>query len=552
MKNFWKKNRSFMLHALILTVIFAVPFFFDGLRFGSDTAFHINRIESLYTAIRNRNFYPRVFLDQNYEYSYGSPLFYSVFFLYIPVLFRFLGISPVVSYKLFLLLCVFCSAWSVQVLISRFTSKRLPLFFGAALYLFNNLTFSDAFYRGALGEIMAFVFIPVLLLSFYEIFYEEGRRGYIRLILGFSALLQCHNLSFLLMCFLFVLVILFHIRSLTLKRILGILLCTGTAILLNAFFLFPMLEQLSLNIYRINTYFANTISGVSLKEMFDFHMDGPFALTCGPVMILMPVLYLFVKKERYITCSFLLSILCLVFSSNLIPWAKIPAASVLQWPGRFMIPMLACVSLTAAYAVSRLDKKQVTCALLGVLLIQTVYMDFCIISIGGPIRNDASPEQLKDVLYYQGEGAKDAAWYNMNEVSSPEYLIRDAGINYRENPRLILNKTTGNYPDIAGIWYNYIAFTPTEYGEYRIPYCYYRGYVAQVYIDWDYDRTIVTYPDLETGLTDFVLPEDIDLNREVVVSISYMSTGIQKASSLISAGSIILFLGYLIYTRKKA
>lgn len=93
------------------------------------------------------------------------------------------------------------------------------------------------------------------------------------LIIGFSGLLLAHNITFVLMCLFFLIVLIIEYKRIlnNYKMIINIMIATIISILLTAFFTFPMFEQLGLKLYCINYYF-NTDMVVSnhLIDLFQF------------------------------------------------------------------------------------------------------------------------------------------------------------------------------------------------------------------------------------------------------------------------------------------
>ena len=68
-----------IIFCLFVTAIFMIPTMDGMLRIGADTTFHVNRIIGLANAIENNDFFPKILFNQNYNFGYGSPMFYSIF-----------------------------------------------------------------------------------------------------------------------------------------------------------------------------------------------------------------------------------------------------------------------------------------------------------------------------------------------------------------------------------------------------------------------------------------------------------------------------------------
>ena len=548
MKSTLKKNCTILSFSLLLTLILAVPFFFSPLRFGADTTYHINRIYELAEAIRNHDFYPAILFAQNYHYGYGSPLFYSVFFLYLPALLVLLGVPSVIAYKLLIVLCTFCTVYFLQKLLSRFTDNKAALLFGGALAIYNNYYLSDVFYRGALGEIMAFAVMPFLLDCTYQIFYEEKQESWLSLIFGFAALFLSHNLSFLIFVFVFALLLLFHIKKWTAIKIGKLALSAVLTLCLLAFYLVPMYRQLTLGIYRVSHYVNSAMGGETLQSLTSFSMEYVYvSSTCGLLLLLCPLLYFFVKHDRFTTACQIIGYICLFLCTNLFPWDKFGFLSILQWPGRLMIPVIPLFAFTSGIAVSRLPQKKVSYVLLALTALYALYLGNGIFKYHGESHNTDSHEQLIDYKYYY-PNSTNIYWYNPNELSTPDYLLEDAAINYEMNARSVYRINDGYVANINNSYYNYLSFTPTEEGVYSIPYSYYLGYQIQVFTDGVYEKTVLPSANTETGLLN-VEVSDVKENQEYVVV--YRRAKIEKISFLLSGGTLLLLAAGTILMKKR-
>lgn len=85
--------------------------------------------------------------------------------------------------------------------IRNITRSEKSAWIMSILYTFATYRLTNLYYRAALGESLAMVFLPLLLWGAYEVFYGEERKWYL-LVLGISGVLESHVLSFE-MCLLF-------------------------------------------------------------------------------------------------------------------------------------------------------------------------------------------------------------------------------------------------------------------------------------------------------------------------------------------------------------
>ena len=106
-----EKSKEWIL-IFIMAVTIAVVTGFPYLNRGitghlGDMLYHMQRIESVKAALLSGQYPARVNPSFFYGYGYGSSLFYPDVFLLVPALLRILGISPLVTWKLFVVMIAF-------------------------------------------------------------------------------------------------------------------------------------------------------------------------------------------------------------------------------------------------------------------------------------------------------------------------------------------------------------------------------------------------------------------------------------------------------------
>ena len=80
------------------------PLFTDYLTQGHDMNFQLYRIEGIKDGLLSGQFPVRIHPTHANGYGYATPVLYPELFLYIPAVFRLMGMSVVGSFQLFLLL----------------------------------------------------------------------------------------------------------------------------------------------------------------------------------------------------------------------------------------------------------------------------------------------------------------------------------------------------------------------------------------------------------------------------------------------------------------
>ena len=193
-----KKNLIVLLFGtLLLTLVFMFPYLSNDLSLEHDTLFHLSRIEGLAQSFRSGKLFPDIYPLKNDGFGYASALFYCDLFLVPAALLYLSGFEVAIGYKVTIFLFTWLSGMSMALLLKKLRQNNLVCLFAALLYLFCNYRITDVYVRGALGEVIAMAFIPLILYGFIDLFLEDEPHIKV-LILGFTGVALSHNLTLLL------------------------------------------------------------------------------------------------------------------------------------------------------------------------------------------------------------------------------------------------------------------------------------------------------------------------------------------------------------------
>lgn len=371
------KNKDIIFNiliALVIALVFNMPYLIkDFLGIEHDTFFHLARIEGLATSIKEGNILPAIYPYKNNGFGYASPLFYSDFFLYIPSILYLLGLSLANSYKVCIFLFTFIAALSMLFLLSKISKNKLAIIIGTLAYTFSNYHISDVYVRGALGEVSAMMFLPLLLDGIYELLYKRTNKYYF-LTIGLIGLILSHNLSFLLGMVLLLIFVLINIKSINKRIFLNLFKGCFWAFLITLFYTVPMLEQVSyqemylhyygkhssLESYTIPfwKYFVNkTVFGYGENYQ---PLDKSMLVNVGWYLTFIPLLYIVIKKKnKFITSLLIAGYIFMILPSNIIPWKYLSILRILQFPWRLEIVAMLLLSVVVCYVIDNINYSKV-------------------------------------------------------------------------------------------------------------------------------------------------------------------------------------------------
>lgn len=154
-----------LLPILVLLLLSLFPLFdllHPGLPVTHDGQDHVARIANFYQNLKEGIVIPR--WAPNLNWGYGHPILMFLYPLpsYVASFFHFLGFSLVDSLKIVFGATFVFTGFAMYIWVRNFLDEKAALV-AAVLYLFAPYRFIDLYVRGAIGEHVAFVFLPLIL-----------------------------------------------------------------------------------------------------------------------------------------------------------------------------------------------------------------------------------------------------------------------------------------------------------------------------------------------------------------------------------------------------
>lgn len=263
-----KKKIQFEVTLHILAgIVLALSSVMIWMGYGQDIEFHAERIAAIAAEmkIHGPGIY-RIYSTVCEGYGYASPMFYGDIFLYLPAALTALGLGVGITFRLYLASIMAGAYLSMYFCVKAVWNKRTAVT-AAYLYAFSPILLADIFIRFAVGEAMAFVFIPIVLFGFYRIVLEpvHEKTDWIYLALGMSGLIFSHIISTVLTVILLALLCILNVKKLWKRKraIAGLALAALLTVGITAYFTLPMLEQMMHSkFYVINRQTSNLAGNV--------------------------------------------------------------------------------------------------------------------------------------------------------------------------------------------------------------------------------------------------------------------------------------------------
>lgn len=378
-------DNQIIVAALFGTILYSsVPLMNTFLAKTHDLYFHLSRIEGIVVAMQNGDFPMWINMSGEFFLGYSNPALYPQLFLYIPAFFAYFGMSLMNAYKLFVVIINVATAIiSYHCFKKIFNSKRIGLLTSIA-YTLCSYRLIDIYSRGAMGEMLSSVFLPICLYGMYEIC-VNNESNWIYLTIGITGVLSSHVLStvfvglYLATYFVILIPKMWHHKFI--KRIIALIKVGITTILINLYFIVPFLHYYLREPLRIFTRGSGeeaASNAAYLSQMFSTFVyadnnrgsietgstQGEMAISIGLLIPVCCIIFAFAsfcmrsiiiknsaaeKRERVNKCfdlgnyALFGTALAIYLSSDLFPWEKvdnIPILSILsgiQFPWRLLM-----------------------------------------------------------------------------------------------------------------------------------------------------------------------------------------------------------------------
>ncbi len=366
------------LGCILLIILSSLGFLTDFLMNGQKLNYQLIRIEALAQGISDVGlhlFSKPVWIDTMGN-SFG--LFYGDTFLYIPALLRLCGVSVQLSFQIFGVLINVVTVLLAYLVFSRLFDNVYTGLLGAALYSMSVYRMFLMYAETELGEILALVFVPVVIYAVAVLFYEKDAdrfdRAFLYLALGLSGIRRSHMVTFVLAVLTLIVILLINFRTWKSGRLwMQLGLAIVSFLLINASFFYDM--KLYLGVHAdVNPTAGMDIQtyGLQVAQLFmcfyqagtsrDFGGSGvnnAMPVGLGFVMLVMVLLFLYLalvygkeldaKKRRAAWQMTVLGLICAWLATLLFPWDSLRRSgeglghliSALQAPWHFLSMALA-------------------------------------------------------------------------------------------------------------------------------------------------------------------------------------------------------------------
>lgn len=446
-KKFWSTHWQYIV-VVIFGVILSVGIWGRALHVatGDDYAFHVTRLQSAAKGWANGQIVPQVDPDTLDGFGYAFNLFYGPLVTYVTAGVQALvGFWPV-AINIVLVLCVILSGLIMCRTMFKISKNPVLAMMIAAIYMASPYFLNNLYSRMAVGEVVAFVSAPILLLGLYQLTIRDKHAAR-NIAIAAALLVLSHSLSAMLFAIMAAVYVILNAKRIVnweniWRMVLGVVVALG----LTAFFTLPLLEAKMTGIYGIfdegysKVYFGanpqsmndhrlwpNQLMAVDYSTSDDDGLNGENDLALGVIVWIGLLGFWFARKKierpeerSFVTSLYIVSVLAILVALPIVNWHHLPGILwQMQFPWRTLMIVSLAMSVVSGYTIYGFirgleeDKQKIAAVTVGMLAIYLVTP----VIIPNPERKLESVEEVADdpvVIGWEGEYAP------MQLLCSPE------------------------------------------------------------------------------------------------------------------------------------
>ncbi|PKO13884.1 MAG: hypothetical protein CVU39_16890 [Chloroflexi bacterium HGW-Chloroflexi-10] len=492
----------YLLFVLCIAVLVLLPFLNpEQVVRGHDTEVHLARIVGFVETIKTGQIPAKVYTNMLNGMGYGWGIFYPPLSVMIPAIPLGLGFDLANSYKLFLLFCTVFSGLFMYQFVFDISGSRLQAALTSIFYLASPYFLTDLIMRGAVGEQLIFVFLPLIFRGTYSLLYGNQKK-YLLIAVGFGGLALSHVIGLALVVLLMAVFLLLNIKKILNRTVFAKLIFAAIlAIFSSASFLVPLFENIISTDYWVenqthaedNFLYAVYPSQILGSTFTTFwaqplgnldEMPQSIGLISSLIILsgLLVLPKLRVQPNGFFYFSiFIILVLSVWMCTIFFPWQKLSWLVFIQFPWRILgIASFASSILAAWILIMLMDKMDANILLIIFTIISIVYIS--------PFLDFGSTEEgVYFKPYYRNYDwhsyLENEAWgYNRTFIGGGEYYpaklyvtnIRERGTDIK-----VLEGSTDIDAVIRGSKLSF-RFKNNQNAVLELPFAYYVGYQAKI------------------------------------------------------------------------
>ena len=563
LKNIIENKWTHYIIIAIIGLLISIPMLNMQIIETHDGSIHLLRIIGLNNSMKNSEF---PFLIAPYycrDFGYSMSAIYPQLVTYIPFLFAMITKSFNLGLKIFAMLTIPISGICMYNFTKETTKRKDISFLSAIIYMTFPYRFEDIFTRYAIGEFTAFIFLPIVFHGLYNLI-NGDRKKHFYIAIGAIGLILSHTITTIYTAIFCVIYIIYNFKKFWDKDVIKKCIVNVIFILLvSSLFIVPLFEYKTQAKYSVfepgvmktaGEYVQNNT--IEIWQLIkDKGEEGGVSFIVGiPAIIMLMITILTWKninkeyKNFYVLC-FIFAVFSIYLCTKFFPWRIMPQIICnIQYPWRMV--GFAMFFFTPVFAIN-------VCTLLDTIKIEKIKFVFYVVSVLVLI-----VFAVVKVINYEYMSNQSDKNYENNIQNNPiishfavnrDYMPYKAIVKQRSYVQtredriyVIKGNETIENEEKDGLKMSADIKNAINDDVLEFPYFFYPGY--EVTIETSEKCTNLKIEESENGFVQITIPENIESGK---INFCYKGTNIEKVSYIISAISLIGFIIYIIYYKKK-
>lgn len=581
MKKISRKKITCYIVLFLVALFMCIPLFQTGIQISHDGDFHMSRVIGTLEQLKQGNS-PFVISRFSNGLGFGWNLFYPPVSTLLTLIFTFLTNNIVLGIKLFIFCTFFLSGITMFQFVQTLTKNKFAGLLAGIFYMIAPYRLLNVYTRLAVGEMVSFIFLPIILNGVSQILKGNTRKSYLY-VLGTIGLVLSHNISTMLVFFIGFFYVLINFKKLKSSKILKSF-CFSTLIIILSvlFFEVPLLEQKSavdLEVFRYGKMYSQlSVYGHALNplQLLSSHASGADSSMyfCIGIFLVLGVLFSpFVKKYRKTSYQksyrffFWIGCIATVMSTFLFPWFFMPdLLLMIQFPWRMLVVIVFCFSILSginwSIVLNLLAKKlgekikntfpkiKHPISIIYFIAFTLLILLSCFFSLhytkgieNKEIDNHFFEEvEIIDTKNQVSRYSSFLEYWPQKAIDSIEEIVnRDNQVSLLSGKATITNETKKN-----GIL-NFTIENVTENTTLELPYLFYKGYEIIYTPGNSANKIKLEATESQKGLVEIQLDSSVKGN----IQVEYHATTLHKICIFISLTTFLAYLFYLLICHLK-
>lgn len=345
-KNKLEKMLPYLL-LLVITLIIGFPLLKLEMLRGDDGTFHLFRIYTTNIALREGQLIPMINPHMLSGLGFCYNMFYGILPPYIVTLLSLFLPTLGLAINLFILLSIYLSGLTMYFFIKDLSKNKYVSLLAAIIYMTTPYHLYDIYDRMALGEVVSFVFIPLLFHGLHNIIFSKKDKWYL-LTIATAGLILTHTVSTFMVAIFACLYILLNIKKVWHKDIIKkIIISLVVALLISLPNIIPLIEAKLSSDYMVFDSSLMKTTGTQMEKYSTSLLKLPLdplqriSIFMFPLFIIIWIYFFYKRKKSKITPLYfpylLLGSFSLLLTFSIVPWHLLPnILATVQFPWRYL------------------------------------------------------------------------------------------------------------------------------------------------------------------------------------------------------------------------